>query len=101
MYKNVKYEVEACQGYGPEGAMGLILKYLLGTRKGKEDSKVTKKNFEGSHTYLWLQEARSYALRNYGLILEVYYAEEKEGLIGFVNKLLELNRGMFDIPPED
>lgn len=101
MYKNFNLDSECPQGWGSKGAMDFILNRLLVYRKGKEDPEVTKENFEGSHTYLWLLEAKSYAPTDYKQILDIYYAEEKEGLTGFVNALLRFDRDWFDIPPEE
>lgn len=100
MYKNRKPGPNVHR-WGDEGANDLVLRRLLRLRQGIEDSEVTRENFEGSHTYLWLLEAGSCAPKEIEEILAVYYAEEKDGVTGFVNALLRLDRDNFNIPSEE
>lgn len=96
MYKN-RGPGPDCHRWGPQGANEAVLDYLLDSREGKEDPVVTKEKFEGSHTYLWLLEAGSCAPRGFDEIVKVFEEEERKGLTGFMNALLNLDRDSFDL----
>lgn len=96
MYKNRKLGPQ-CHRWDSDGANEVVLEYLLSIRKGKKDAAVTKEKFEGSHTYLWLLEAGSCAPRDFEDIVKIFEEEEKRGLVGFMNALLNLDRDSFDL----
>ena len=101
MYKNIKYDrPPKHQGWDDTvGAVPYIIELLI----DEKDAEKTQKNIEdfyGSHTYLWLLEARSYA-PNTTVIMSIYNEEVKDGLVGFVNALLRYFPEDFDVAEDD